>query len=246
MFAHALLLLALSGLSLAAKLPADYTTCHVNDVEFNTCLAGAIKGAINKLKDGDKALGLPSIGPLIVDDMTLDLGSGPITLVLNAQNLSIAGLEATTVESAELDTKKHVLTVRAHTPHLRLDFQYRASGKILVIAVKGDGPAFFEFDDVSTTHVISAEPVERKGKTYWKISDYGLDIAPKEMRCHFHELLKGNKQVSEQVNGFLNSDWKLFYKQIQGPAQDAFRAMFKQMAARVFDRIPINEIYQDI
>ncbi|XP_026276952.1 protein takeout-like [Frankliniella occidentalis] len=246
MLAKVLVLLALSGLSFSAKLPSNFQTCHVNDVEFSTCLAKAIEDALHSLKDGEKTLGIAPIDPLHVDEMTLDLGSGPISIVLSAKDLNIVGLHSTTVDSAELDSKKHVLVVKAQTKHLRLDFQYKATGQILVVPVRGDGPAFFEFDDVATTHVITGEPVERKGKTYWTITDYKVNIEPKKMKCHFTDLIKGNSQVSEQVNGFLNGDWKLFYKQIQGPAQEAFSAMFKQLAGRVFDRVPITDIYQDI
>ena len=44
-----------------------------------------------------------------------------------------------------LDAQKNLLTVTAFTPRLRLDFTYTATGRILLVAVKGEGPAFFEF-----------------------------------------------------------------------------------------------------
>lgn len=49
---------------------------------------------------GEKSLGLPPIGPLIIDEMTLDLGSGPIPLVLDARNISIKGLDTSSVKAA--------------------------------------------------------------------------------------------------------------------------------------------------
>lgn len=51
--------------------------------------------------------------------------------------------------------------------------------------------------------------------------------------------------AGEQVNGFLNSDWKLFFQQIKGPAEEAFGQIFKSMSQRVFGRVPIGDIFLD-
>lgn len=50
---------------------------------------------------GEKSLGLPPISPLFVDEITLDLGSGPIPLVINGKNLSFSGLETTSINEAQ-------------------------------------------------------------------------------------------------------------------------------------------------
>lgn len=238
--------LALCGAALAAKLPPDFKSCSVKSADFSKCLTKAIQGAVIKLRDGEKTLGLPTIAPLHVDALTLDLGQGPISLVLDVKDLDVKGLELSEVKSAELNTKTKTLVVKAFTKGLRLDFQYKAKGKILVVAVQGDGPAFFEFDDIESTLTITAEEVEKKGKKYWKVNAFDVDISPNGMRCHFHELLKGNKAVSEQVNNVLNTEWKQFYQQIKKPAQEAFGEIFKAMAMRVFDRVPIGDIYLDL
>ncbi|KAJ1519758.1 hypothetical protein ONE63_005014 [Megalurothrips usitatus] len=227
-------------------LAASYSACSVNDADFETCLAKAIEDAVNKLKAGEKSLGLPSIDPLHVDEVSLDLGKGPITLVLDIKDLDVVGLSSTTFKSTKLDREKRQLIMDCHTQHLRMDFQYKAGGKILVIAVQGDGPAFFEYDDVNSTHTISFKPVEKKGKTYWAVDDYKLDITPGSMKSHFQDLLKGNKAVSDQVNTFLNTEWKQFYQQIKGPGQDAVSDILKQFASRVFDRVPVGDIFKDV
>ncbi|XP_034234948.1 protein takeout-like [Thrips palmi] len=243
--AVSLVLLALCAASLAARLPGSWPTCQYKDPNFNKCLSSSIEKVVYLLKDGDKQLGLNPIGPLKVDEMTLDLGSGPFSLLLNAKDISFQGLEKTTFKEASVDMDKHEIKLKAFTPNMRLDFMYQASGKILVIAVKGDGPANIELDAPTTDVVIKGEPFQKKGKTYWNITDFKIDIAPTHMKSHFHELLKGNAAVSEQVNGFLNSDWKLFFQQIKGPAEEAFGQIFKSMAQRVFSRVPINDIFLD-
>lgn len=40
--------------------------------------------------------------------------------------------------------EKHMMKIKVFTPLMRLDFDYKAGGKILVIAVQGDGPANIE------------------------------------------------------------------------------------------------------
>ncbi|KAJ1519576.1 hypothetical protein ONE63_004851 [Megalurothrips usitatus] len=245
--AIALALLALGGAGLAAKLPAGYPTCNVKAADLSTCLAKAVDAVIHKLKDGDKALGLPSDDPLHVKEIVLDLGhGGPISILLTVKDLDVRGLSKSIWKSAKLDTQKHELVLEALTEHMRMDFQYTASGKILVIAVQGDGPAFFEFDNVNSTHTLKFKPVHKKDKTFWTVTDYKMDINPGAMRSHLTDLLKGNKAVSDQINAFLNTEWRQFYAQIKGPGEEAFGTILKSMSQRVFDRIPITDIFINV
>lgn len=46
--------------------------------------------------------------------------------------------------SRRVDMEKHMMKIKVFTPLMRLDFDYKAGGKILVIAVQGDGPANIE------------------------------------------------------------------------------------------------------
>lgn len=52
--------------------------------------------------------------------------------------------------------------------------------------------------------------------------------------------------TGEQVNGFLNEDWQLFFDQIKGPASESFGSIFQQFSARVFNRVPVSDIFLDI
>lgn len=78
----------------------QWPTCHIKDKDFNKCLTQAIQKTIYLLKDGDKQLGVNPIGPLHVDAMTLDLGSGPFSLLLDAKNISFQGLEKSLIKEA--------------------------------------------------------------------------------------------------------------------------------------------------
>lgn len=54
-------------------------------------------------------------------------------------------------------------------------------------------------DSPTTDVTILAEPFEKKGKTYWNIVDFKIDMMPKHMKSHFQDLLKGNAAVSEYL-----------------------------------------------
>ena len=50
---------------------------------------------------GEKSLGLPPLSPLLIEQMDLDLGSGPIPLVIHGKNITIKGLETSAVKEAQ-------------------------------------------------------------------------------------------------------------------------------------------------
>ncbi|KAJ1519577.1 hypothetical protein ONE63_004852 [Megalurothrips usitatus] len=156
------------------------------------------------------------------------------------------GLSKSIWKSAKLDTKKHELVLEAFSKYLRMDFQYEATGKILVITVQGNGPAFIEFDNLNSTHTLKFKPVNNKGKTFWTVTDYTTEINPGAMRSKLPNLLKGNQLASDQLSEFLNTDWKLFWAQIKGPGEESYGQIVKSMAQRVFDQIPIADIFKNI
>lgn len=52
-----------------------------------------------------------------------------------------------------------------------------------------------------------------------------------------------DRLLEDQTNRFLNENWKDLFEELKPSFQDSFSALFKEIAARVFDRVPIKDMF---
>lgn len=92
-------------------------------------------------------------------------------------------------------------------------------------------------------HKLKLEPVTKKSKQYLKVVDYKLVMVPESMSCKFENLFNGDKQLGDTMNKLMNDNSKEFFKEVGVGYVDSFALVFKDMAAKIFGRVPTNEIF---
>lgn len=93
---------------------------------------------------GYAELGLPVLDPLFIKKIDIEQGRGPVELNLNLNNAIIEGFSGVRFRSIQglgknLDKAK--VEIKYYQPNFQLSGNYKASGKVLVFPVQGDGRA---------------------------------------------------------------------------------------------------------
>ena len=52
-------------------------------------------------------------------------------------------------------------------------------------------------EGMTSHHKMQGVPFQKKGKTYWNITDFDFEFGVQHMKCHFDGLMKGNPEVSK-------------------------------------------------
>lgn len=89
------------------------------------------------------------------------------------------------------------------------------------------------------------EPFEKKGKTYMRLVDYKVSIVPEKMTFRFDNLFNGDKRLGDEINKVLNENWDSIFNDVKAGYDESFGLIFKDLANRVFTRVPFNEIFLD-
>ncbi|XP_063930317.1 protein takeout-like [Zophobas morio] len=181
---------------------------HGNKSDFNPCIAKAVENAISQLNHAIPSVGLIGLEPLEIPFMSIAPGGGPASFSHNYTNLKLSGLTQGKVSKFDVDFDKKNICFVFTVPHLRLDFMYDATGKILVLPIDGHGPGVIDLSDLLLSFTFDLEEYEKNGKKYYKIIGSRLTLEPKLIHYKLDNLFNGDERLGKQINDVYFSVWK--------------------------------------
>ncbi len=143
----------------------------------------------------------------------------------------------------EADPSTSKFELSATIPKLSLVGNYKIDGIILILSILGGGDARLAFDDVAFTAKFKPKVIVKNGKKYIQTKRYDLDFDTKRMHIHFGNLFNGNKQLSDDVNWFLNDNWRIIFLELRPVIIFAVEEITKSVINRIFLKLPYGEIY---
>lgn len=143
----------------------------------------------------------------------------------------------------EADPTTSKFEVYATIPKLRLVGKYKINGIILILSILGGGDASLAFDDVVFSINFKPKVTVKNGRKYIKTKNYRLDFDTKRMHVHLGNIFNGNKELSDDINRFLNQNWRLIFLELKPVITFAVEEIAKSVINRIFLTLPYDEIY---
>ncbi|CAG9787545.1 unnamed protein product [Diatraea saccharalis] len=189
--------------------------CGEND---ERCLVRSAQNALPVMSGGVPSLGINPLDPLHVDKVHTDN----------------AGL------TMDRSGKHMELTLRGS---LVMAGDYTMSGKLLVMAIEGDGKYRIRIRDMVTKVMIEFGERRVGRDSYWTVDSWkhtfnvetGADF-------RFQNLFNGNKQLSDAIHEFANSNWREIFQEVAPPMVEKTVGMIVQEVTKLFDKVPIREL----
>uniref|UniRef100_A0A2H8TXF5 Protein takeout n=1 Tax=Melanaphis sacchari TaxID=742174 RepID=A0A2H8TXF5_9HEMI len=241
-------LVCVVGIALAApstvKLPKDFVQCKRSDPKLNECIKNALKKAIPHLVKGVPIFGLYPIDPLRITALGIDQGTGPVSIKLNFRDLDISNIGTVKINEilADLNNNNIALDVHFEKP-ITLDGNYDVKGKIIILPITGDGICKISLDNLKAKINVYLNPVVRNGITYVDVKDIKLTFTTTKMHIKLDNLFKGDKALGNNMNTFLNENWKDILAELQTNFESALAAAFSGVAQQFFSRVPYNQVF---
>ncbi|XP_047097512.1 protein takeout-like [Schistocerca piceifrons] len=239
------LVLLLVAYASAAQLPASLKTCKQNDPDFNGCLKNAFTDALPVLVKGIPSLGLPPLDPLHFTQIKIkDSPERPVTLSLEFNEVDIIGNGNAIIDDVEMKPGSYYMKTKVHTDKpLTLVGPYKAEGKVLVLPVKGEGNSNITAPRLEAVLELFGQPIERDGEVYWDVTDYKVDLSLGKLSIDLTGLYNNDKALADNTLKFLNENSEEIAKEVVPVIQEALAASFKEMAERVFSKVPYNSVF---
>ncbi|XP_049942146.1 protein takeout-like [Schistocerca serialis cubense] len=240
----AALLLAPLRPAAAAHLPPDYPVCKRDSPDVNDCLKKALAVVVKLVAAGIPSLGVVPVDPLDVPLIEISDGTKNINLRITFRNVRVTGLSQVSAISSSLDLANNKLELSGVEPHLVFEADYEMSGKFLVVPVEGSGRCRFIFTNLTAELKLISERQMKGNQEYWDLKQLLLNIPRLErFEVNFENLFNGDQTLGPGFNRLLNENWIEFWGALRPTFEESFGLIFKSLAANVFGKVPLDEVF---
>ncbi|KAJ8723377.1 hypothetical protein PYW08_003289 [Mythimna loreyi] len=186
--------------------------CSLSD---SSCLKKSAQNAITAFAAGIAEVGTEVLDPVRIDVIKIDLSG----LKLTIKDADIKGLKNTVVDKIKIDTEKKVIEFSFHAAPLTLKGKYKASGRLLLLPITGDGDMTLKIKNIEIKLTMLYDIIKNEdGKDVIDLKSYKYSFENNE-NTHFKltNLFNGNKELSDAMHSFMNENWKAISQEFGTP-----------------------------
>ncbi|CAH1111899.1 unnamed protein product [Psylliodes chrysocephalus] len=222
------------------KLPSYFKICHQSDANLAKCIKKSVEELRPLLVKGIPDLDIPSVEPLIIPEVIIDQGSGPVSLRSVYKDIKVYGPSKFTIKDIKVDLEKDKMRIKLWIPSLKVSCKYSIDGKILMMPIAGSGLSTANYSNIEATVILRAEQIKKGDNIYYNVKDFYVNFDIGDAKIHLDDLFNGDKDLGEAMNLFLNDNWRQIANEIKPVLEDNIAMIFKKFANKIFHKYPKN------
>ncbi|XP_057657191.1 circadian clock-controlled protein daywake-like [Diorhabda carinulata] len=225
------------------RTPSYIKPCSISAPDFEDCCLSHGKEALPYILKGDRRFGIPNMIPLTIPQIDVDAGNN---LKILLKNIEVFGLDKTILNKVKFDTDAKKLMINISIPQLSLRGNYEIDGRILILPIRGNGD--LDILAIDGIYQYNAEYIisKYKGDDYFDLTEKDtLDFDLKNMKIKLNNLFDGDKKLGDQMNKFLNENWKEVLSEFGPAISGTVRSIGRSIASAIFKKIPYHELVLD-
>ncbi|XP_065371577.1 protein takeout-like [Calliphora vicina] len=224
-----------------AKPSGGVTRCHRGD---NACFTQSAQEVLHKYPGGLRDLDLLPFDPLRVNSLTLERNpSSPVNIELKFKELDLFGLKTAQVKAVKGFTFEGRSELEAVVPEFVLKGKYNADGRVLILPIVGSGNSIISCKNLQLKYSFDLKPVEKNGKVFAALEHVKLEFKPELVQFHFENLFNGDKALGDNMNKFLNENWRDIYNELEPGFAKSLSLVAKQMINNILAKHPYDVLF---
>ncbi|XP_061397268.1 circadian clock-controlled protein daywake-like [Musca vetustissima] len=243
-----LVVAVVNGKTLTTK-PDFLTQCQPNDSEFNRCLVRNFQAFFTEWKEGllsPKYVG--DLDPLFVKRIIMEQDlRHPVSMNANLHNLEVKGLRDLRVENVSFDLNELFAKATLVVPKLNIHSDYTITGRILSLALNGNGKAFIRAEHLEVKLLIRFKLRDEDGLTFMDVDKLHAEI--KEVGgfgIRLDNLFHGQKVLEESAHDVFNENWHEFYEILRPAIKSAVETILTERLSKIFANVPATFIIGEL
>ncbi|CAH0386224.1 unnamed protein product [Bemisia tabaci] len=235
------------GLASSLKLPSYISACSRNDPKLDACVVRHGQAAIAKFINGDIKYRVPLLDPLEITELDVNQGSKQFGLLLRLRKAKIHGMKHAFFKAARTNLTGRHIEWDFEIPKISILSKYDVSGQVLILPISGSGRANITITNLEITYKYDWDYVKKaNGKQYMNITTSSLQFENGKTYFDLENLFNGDKLLGNNMNYFLNENWKEITKELGPAVGDAIGEVFRRMLTSIAELVPWEFIYPDI
>lgn len=237
-------LVALPDAAGALKMPSYITPCRKDDPNLSECVVKAGRAAIPFFVNGDRKYKIPNLNPLTVYDFKVSQGTRSVGLKIHMKEAHVYGLPEMEFQSAKVDLKGKHIQWNLYGKTVEIGGIYNVTGNVLILPITGTGPANITLKNCKFNYTFDFDLYKRAdGKDYMKVVSSNLTFDTTRVYVRLENLFNGDNLLGENMNRFINENWREVTQEIGPTIADAVAEVFKTILTNISDLVPWELAY---
>ncbi|XP_013110452.1 protein takeout [Stomoxys calcitrans] len=225
-----------------AEYPSNLPKCSQND---EPCHTKAGQTFVDNYSGGLKDIHLLPFDPFHIKSMGLKRDpTSPVNIELEFTDMDMFGMKTMKVLSAKILDFGSRSELEGLIPSLTLKGHYSIDGRVLVLPIVGEGDSEIKCKNTYFKYSYDMKPVEKNGKKYASLEHVKLEIKPELVQFHFENLFRGDKNLGDNMNKFLNENWNDIFQEIKPRFAKALSLEVKALLNTFYSKYPYEEYFQ--
>ncbi|KAK9504239.1 hypothetical protein O3M35_010614 [Rhynocoris fuscipes] len=160
------------------------------------------------------------------------------------KNIKLYGLKNAIFTNARtgLNEKKHI-EWDFKIPKIDILSDYEVDGKVLILPITGKGRANVTLTNLDITYKYDWELIKKNGKEFMNFTSSELLFENGRTYFDLKNLFNGDEFLGNNMNRFLNENWKEVTNELGPAVGEAFSDIFRLLLTRIAAQVPYDEIY---
>ncbi|GLV40312.1 uncharacterized protein CBL_07092 [Carabus blaptoides fortunei] len=233
-----LVIILILAIANCANLPSYFSQCSKTDANLNDCLLANTKTAWPTMVNGDSVYHIQPMNPLRVPFIHVDIDGN---LQGNLSNTVIDGMQDVDFQEIKLDLAKNRLDLTFLIPRLTFIGDYEVDGRLLLVPIKGSGPANITFINMLTNYFLEYDIKEKRTKQYIHVKNSAMKYTVTRVYSYF----SGYETLGIDFNKVLDENWEAVNEEVGANVGNAIGEIFTQILQSFFKKVSLNELFSD-
>ncbi|XP_050548948.1 uncharacterized protein LOC126910429 [Daktulosphaira vitifoliae] len=224
------------------SLPDYLHVCRRSQINISNCIIDSAYFLKNKIAEGIPEFDLAPLDPMVID---LLIPSGGRDIKIETTNLRVTGASNFTVPYLEADIKRQKYEFQVKFPHMHILGNYNLDGKIVRMAIKGQGDFDLDIDGVRSNVSMLGKITNIDGLNYIRFDNVTVKIGIDRGRIELRNLFGGDKNLGEIINTAINSNFIMFFTELRPIIQKVVEKLVMETVDKLTKLFTYEQLFPD-
>ncbi|KAL0101133.1 hypothetical protein PUN28_018764 [Cardiocondyla obscurior] len=220
--------------------PEYILPCSRNDPKIEACFFNTLAHIQPYLVKGIPELDVPPIEPLVIPELKMENGQGPVRVRAIFTNITTIGPGNYSISKVRVNISSYRFDLHLSLPKIEIHGSYDINGNVLLFPIQSQGDFWALFGDVKAIARMQGVEEVKDGVRYMKISRLLIDFSLGRARFRINDHLNGNNVIGQAMNQFLNQNIKEIIEEMRPAASASIAKYFKDFLNGVFTQLPLK------
>ncbi|KAF5277752.1 hypothetical protein FQR65_LT03732 [Abscondita terminalis] len=227
------------------EIPSYFHLCKKSDPNLNECIRNSALFLRPYVTKGIPEMKLIPIDPLHIPYLSAHIGQASAIAKLELVNTTVYGLSGYDSTHVHADISSGRFSTTFIIPEVRIEGNYKISGKILNFDLDGKGFLDFNATDLTIPAEWFGDYTTKNDQLHLIFNHVAVKVNIKSMSIYFYDLFEDNDDLTRAFNKAINDNIHELKEELDAITQKIVGDLITDYFNGIYEQFPIDTLYPD-